>query len=150
MIVPAAEKEGPAKIKCLHIFVFAQVLSQWQCRLEGVTQWALQEFKADLFGALANPVRIRILEAIRSADELSVSEIQEAVGIGSANASQHLAILRARGVVRAARSGQTMRYSVVDSRVFELLDIARGIFEQRLASQQDALRAEDEAAPASR
>ena len=110
-----------------------------------MTQWALQEFKADLFGAIANPVRIRILEAIRVADDPSVSEIQQAVGIASANASQHLAVLRARGVVRAVRAGQTMRYSVVASRVYDLLDIARNIFEQRLASQQDALRAGDDA-----
>lgn len=110
-----------------------------------MTQWALQEFKADLFGAIANPVRIRILEAIRVADDPSVSEIQQAVGIASANASQHLAVYRARGVVRAVRAGQTMRYSVVDSRIYDLLDIARNIFEQRLASQQDALRAGDDA-----
>ena len=46
-----------------------------------MTQWPLQEFKADLFRTLANPARIRILEVIREGEELTVTAIQQAVGI---------------------------------------------------------------------
>ena len=107
-----------------------------------MTQWALQEFKADLFRTLANPVRVRILEEIRESGLLSVTEIQQRVGIEPSNASQHLAVLRARGVVRAAREGNTIRYSVADPEVFALLDTARRVFQKRLATQQEALDAE--------
>ena len=106
-----------------------------------MTQWPLQEFKADLFRTLANPARIRILEVIREGEEPTVTEIQQAVGIEPSNASQHLAILRSRGVVQARRDGNTIRYSVADPEVFALLDTARAVFERRLATQQDALKA---------
>lgn len=109
-----------------------------------MAEWPLQEFKADLFRTLANPVRIRILEVIREADELSVTEIQQAVGIEASNASQHLAILRGRGVVRARRDGNATRYSIADAEVFALLDSARGMFERRVTAQQEALAAEDQ------
>ena len=99
-----------------------------------MNQWPLQEFKADLFRTLANPARIRILEVIREGEE-------QAVGIEPSNASQHLAILRSRGIVQTRRDGNTIRYSVSDPEVFGLLDTARTVFERRLATQQDALKA---------
>jgi DNA-binding transcriptional ArsR family regulator len=102
--------------------------------------WHLQEFKADLFRTMANPVRIRILEEIREAGAPTVSEIQQAVGIEPSNASQHLSVLRSRGVVQATREGNTIRYSVADPEVFALLDTARRVFEKRLQSQQQALQ----------
>jgi ArsR family transcriptional regulator len=105
-------------------------------------QWPLQEFKADFFRTLGNPVRIRILEALRSAGELSVTEIQQTVGIEPSNASQHLSVLRSRGVVVTSREGTTVRYSIADPEVYALLDTARKVFEKRLASQQEALEAQ--------
>jgi ArsR family transcriptional regulator len=102
-------------------------------------QWPLQEFKSDLFRTLGNPVRIRILEELRAAGQLSVTEIQQAVGIEPSNASQHLAVLRARGVVQTTREGTTVRYSIADPELFGLLDTARRVFEKRLAAQQEAL-----------
>ena len=56
----------------------------------------LREFKADLFRSLASPIRIHILEELRSAGSLTVSELQRRVGVESSNLSQHLAVLRAR------------------------------------------------------
>lgn len=106
-----------------------------------MSQWTLQEFKADLFRTLANPARIRILEVIRDGEEPTVTEIQQRVGIEASNASQHLAILRSRGVVQARREGNSIRYAVSDPEVFALLDIARAVFERRLATQQEALEA---------
>ena len=79
----------------------------------------LQDFKADLFRTLGNPVRIRILEVLEVAGSLSVSEIQHRVGIEPANASQHLSVLRARGVVHASRDGTSVRYAVTDPSIFE-------------------------------
>ena len=104
-------------------------------------QWALQEFKADLFRALGNPVRIRILEELRTAGTLTVTEIQTAVGIEPSNASQQLAVLRSRGIVFALREGNSVRYSVVDPEIYALLDIARSVFERRIDVQRDALAA---------
>lgn len=105
-------------------------------------QWPLQEFKADLFRTLGSPIRIRILEELRAAGELSVTEIQQAVGIEPSNASQHLSVLRSRGIVVAAKEGTTVRYSIADPELFALLDTARSVFQKRLEAQREALEAE--------
>ena len=101
----------------------------------------LQDFKADLFRTMANPARIRILEVLREAGSLTVSEIQQQVGIEAANASQHLSIMRARGIVEARREGTSVWYTVPEQAIFDLLDTARAIFEKRLAAQAELLEA---------
>ncbi|MEX1104374.1 MAG: metalloregulator ArsR/SmtB family transcription factor, partial [Dehalococcoidia bacterium] len=92
----------------------------------------LQDFKAELFRALANPVRIRILEALRAEGSLTVGEIQQCVGAEHSNVSQHLSIMRGRGLVEAQREGTSIRYSVTEPDLYRLLDVARAIFEHQL------------------
>ena len=101
---------------------------------------ALQAFKAEFFKALAHPVRIRILEILRSGEERSVQELQNALGLDQSTVSQQLAVLRAKHVVRARKVGTTVNYAVVDPLVGELLDVARRIFNHQLTGQQTMLR----------
>ena len=104
------------------------------------TPGALQAFKAEFFKALAHPVRIRILEILRSGDERSVQELQSALGLDQSTVSQQLAVLRAKHVVRARKEGTTVHYAVVDPLVGELLDVARRVFNHQLTGQQTILR----------
>ncbi len=99
----------------------------------------LQQFKARLFRSLSHDARIRILEELRDG-ERSVSELQGALGVSGSNASQHLAVLRGEGIVTSRREGTTVLYVVADSRIYNLLDDARAIFEQRLAVSSAILR----------
>ena len=99
----------------------------------------LRRFKADFFKALTHPTRIAILELVRDGP-LSVGELSEAIGIPGSAVSQQLAILRGRGIVDAARSGTTVRYSVPDPEVYALLDAGRRIFYARLSESVDLLR----------
>ena len=99
----------------------------------------LREFKADLFRSLASPTRIHILEELRTAGSLTVSELQRRVGVESSNLSQHLAVLRARSLVVAQREGANVSYSVADAAVFVVLDGARALFECQLAQQRQLL-----------
>jgi DNA-binding transcriptional ArsR family regulator len=92
----------------------------------------LQQFKAELFRALAHELRIRLLEELR-AGELSVGELQECVGASGPNVSQHLAVLRSHGIVATRRDGTSVLYSIVDPRLHSLLDDARSIFEHQIA-----------------
>ena len=93
----------------------------------------LQEFKADLFKALAHPTRIRILELLRGG-ERGVSELQTELDIELTTVSQQLAILRAKQLVIGRKEGTSVYYRVVDPQVFELLDVARAIFNRQLDS----------------
>jgi DNA-binding transcriptional ArsR family regulator len=104
-----------------------------------VAPGSLQAFKAEFFKALAHPVRIRILEILRG-NEKSVYELQAALGLDQSTVSQQLAVLRAKNIVRARKEGTTVRYAVVDSRVGDLLDVARRIFNNQLIGTQTLLR----------
>lgn len=96
----------------------------------------LQGFKAELFKALAHPVRIRILELLRSG-EMTVTELQNRLEIeASSVVSQQLGVLRARQLVTGRKEGTSVYYRVVDPQVFELLDVARAMFERHLLSLQ--------------
>jgi len=99
----------------------------------------LQSFKAEFFKALAHPVRIHILELLRSSEK-SVQELQAALGLDQSTVSQQLAVLRAKTIVRARKEGTTVRYAVVDPLVGALLDVARRIFNQQLIGTQTLLR----------
>jgi DNA-binding transcriptional ArsR family regulator len=99
----------------------------------------LQAFKAAFFRALAHPVRIRILELLVRRD-LSVQELQEALGVDQPVVSQQLAVLRASNIVSGKKEGVSVRYTVRDPLIADLLDIARRIFNNHLVGTQDLLR----------
>jgi ArsR family transcriptional regulator len=96
---------------------------------------ALRKFKAEFFKALAHPGRIQIIECLRSGEK-TVSDIQALLVDEPASASQHLALLRAKGIVEGRKSGTSVFYRVRDPKIFELLDVARGIFNAHLLDTQ--------------
>ena len=89
----------------------------------------LSDFKADFFKALAHPLRISILDALRDS-ELTVNEISQHFNVEPANASQQLAVLRNRNIVVTRKDGVNVYYSVRDKSIFKLLDAAKEIFKQ--------------------
>ena len=102
-------------------------------------RYELQTLKAEFFKALGHPTRVRILEILRNGQQ-SVQELQQALALDQSIVSQHLAILRAKNVVEARKDGMTMRYTVRDPAVGELLDVARRIFSRHLEGTQNMLR----------
>ena len=104
----------------------------------------LQGFKAELFKALAHPARIRILEILRLG-ETTVSSLQAQLEMESSTVSQQLALLRARDIVTGRKQGTSVYYSVVDPLIFDLLDVARGIFNNHLVDLQTAAVVDDDA-----
>ncbi len=108
------------------------------------TDLPVAALKAELFKALAHPVRVRALERLvdpelgsreLSAGELSVGELAELLGLEVAQVSQQLAVLRRANVVLTRREGNTIYYSVRDPRISQLLAVARQLL---LASLQDS------------
>lgn len=105
-------------------------------------QEGLRQFKAEFFKALGHPMRIQILELLRGGP-LSVGQLQEAIGAPASSISQQLAVLRGRNMVATERRGTTVIYHVRDDGLFELLDVARRIFNGHLADTIDLLRLVD-------
>ena len=54
------------------------------------------------------------------------------LGMSQPNASQHLAVMRAAGVVEAKRNGREVRYRLVDPNVIVACDLLRSVLERRL------------------
>lgn len=108
-------------------------------------QDSLPIFKADFFKALSNPARIKILELLRGG-EMSVTELQERLGIESSSVSQSLSVLRSKKIVDSRKVGTTVIYWVRDSVVFELLDVARRIFNNQLLDTRSTLEQLEEEA----
>ena len=99
----------------------------------------LAQFKAEFFKALSNPLRIRILDSLRGGRR-AVNEISAAVGVPATSVSQQLAILRAKNLVVATKSGTTVHYEVCNPKIFKLLDVAREIFAGQLLDVRQTLR----------
>lgn len=101
---------------------------------------ALREFKADIFQGLAHPTRIAIVNALRGG-ELTAGKLIEDLSLEQANASQHLAVLRAKRIVVSRKAGNQVFYSLRDPVILELLDVLRRYF-FRHRSETVALLAE--------
>lgn len=99
----------------------------------------LQAFKARFFRALAHPARIRILEILVRGGR-TVQELQEALALEQPIVSQHLAVLRNQGIVTAQKEGLSVRYTLRDPLVGDLLEVARRIFNTHLVSTRGLLR----------
>ncbi len=105
----------------------------------------LQQVKADLFKAMGNPMRIRVLELL-SENERSVGEMLLELGVGASALSQQLGVLRGTGLVLARREASAVYYSVTSPRISELLAIGRQLSADLLSLQVEMLtdlRAED-------
>jgi len=98
----------------------------------------LRRFKAEIFQALAHPTRIAIVEALRDG-ELPAGKLIDKLGLEQANASQHLAILRAKKILVNRKVGNQVFYSLRDPVLIEVLDILRRYFYSQLTETVNML-----------
>lgn len=89
---------------------------------------------ASLCKALADPKRLLIIQALRD-NPITVGELADELGLSQSNVSQHLAILRDRGVVAAERVGNNVYYSLTNRKILQAIDILREVMAEQLAGQ---------------
>lgn len=77
--------------------------------------------------AMSHPLRLKILCTLAN-QELSVQEIVDAVGTSQSNISQHLAILRDKGIINSRKNANRVFYRVGDQRILKLIDMMRLAF----------------------
>ena len=82
---------------------------------------------AKYFRGLGDPIRLRILELLRSEGELSVDELVDRLALPQPQVSNHLACLRWCGFVEARRAGRTVYNRIADARVATMLELARSL-----------------------
>jgi ArsR family transcriptional regulator len=99
----------------------------------------LRQFKASVFQALAHPTRIAIIEVLRDG-ELPAGTIIEKLKLEQANASQHLAVLRAKQIVVSRKEGNQVFYAVRDPLLIEVLDVMRRYFQAHVEESMSTLQ----------
>jgi len=77
--------------------------------------------------AMSHPLRLKILCTLGD-EEVSVQEIVEHVGTSQSNISQHLAILRDKGILISRKDANRVYYRVGDSRTLRLVGMMREVF----------------------
>ncbi len=80
--------------------------------------------------AMSHPLRLKILCTLGD-QEVSVQEIVEQVGTSQSNISQHLAILRDKGILASRKDANRVFYRVSDSRTLQLIGMMRIVFCQQ-------------------
>ncbi len=77
--------------------------------------------------AMSHPLRLKILCTLGD-QEISVQDIVKHVGTSQSNISQHLAILRDKGILFSRKDANRVYYKVGDSRTLALIDMMRDVF----------------------
>jgi DNA-binding transcriptional ArsR family regulator len=77
--------------------------------------------------AMSHPLRLKILCTLGE-EEVSVQEIVEQVGTSQSNISQHLAILRDKGILASRKDANRVYYRVSDFRTLKLIGMMREVF----------------------
>ena len=97
----------------------------------------LAELIAERFRILGEPMRIRLLDALREG-EATVQELEEATGASQQNVSKHLGVLLRAGIVARRKEGNFSVYSIADEAIFSLCEEVCGGLQRQL-SELDAL-----------
>lgn len=77
--------------------------------------------------AISHPLRLKIL-CVVGEEEVCVQDIVEAVGTSQSNISQHLGILRDKGVLQTRKDANRVFYRVADPRTLQLIGLMREVF----------------------
>ena len=91
----------------------------------------LYELHASICQTLSNPKRLEVIDSLRDG-ELAVTGLAEATNISQANLSQHLALMREKGIVIARRGGSNVYYRLSNPKITQACDLMRQVLLEHL------------------
>jgi ArsR family transcriptional regulator len=86
---------------------------------KGYARWA------EILKTIGHPVRIRIMESLLGSGK-GVSAIWGALDLPQSAVSQHLALLRRKGIVQNERCGSKVKYSICERKIEEIIRLMKG------------------------
>jgi ArsR family transcriptional regulator, virulence genes transcriptional regulator len=93
---------------------------------------------SELCKTLANAKRQEILDILRTS-ERNVNQLVELTGIPQANLSQHLAILRTKGVLTSTRRGANVFYSIANPKIIQAFDLLTEVMQEQQVKADKAI-----------
>ena len=100
----------------------------------------LLDLVAERFRVLSEPTRLQLMNVLRDG-ERTVSELVEATGLGQANASKHLQLLKTHGFVERRKDGLFVYYRIADPGVFKLCDLMCDHLERHSSARRELFAA---------
>jgi DNA-binding transcriptional ArsR family regulator len=90
------------------------------------------KIQAEVLKTLSNPRRLEIMHLLADGPR-EVGRLAGEMGISQPNVSQHLALMRAAGLVEAEREGREVRYRLTDPEIIVACETMRGVLARRLS-----------------
>lgn len=97
------------------------------------------ELHAEVCKTFGHPKRLMIISILREG-EFTVTEISEQTGIDPSNLSQHLHLLREKGLVSTRREGTKIHYSLSHPNIGKAVDLMSAFLDQKIASSADMIK----------
>lgn len=99
---------------------------------------AFLEIEADFLKALAQPMRLKILEVLKNGEKC-VCKIYPAVGGEQSNISRHLIFMRKAGILNCRKEGLMVFYSIRNPKVFKVLGLVKDLLRSQMEETHKAL-----------
>jgi len=93
---------------------------------------------ADLCKAIFNPKRLAIIDALRK-NRMNVNDLSEKLKTSQSNISQHLAILKSKGLVVSVSEGSNTYYSISNPKLLKAFDLVSEIIKDKFKSDSKIL-----------
>jgi DNA-binding transcriptional ArsR family regulator len=100
--------------------------------IDHVVMDEITSLQAEVLKVLSSPRRLAILHCLAE-EPMEVGRLATELGVSQPNVSQHLAVMRAAGLVEATRDGREIRYRIADPDVIVACAVMRGVLERRIA-----------------
>jgi len=86
----------------------------------------IYELQADLCKIFSNAKRLEIINALNG-KEMSASELIESIGLNKANLSQHMSVLKSKGVILTRREGVNIYYRIANPKIIQACHLVREV-----------------------
>ena len=94
----------------------------------------IYELQAEICKILASPKRIEIIAALKEGEK-TVTEIVDILGIPKPNVSQHLAVMRMKGILKSRREGVNIIYSIANPKVIQACSLMREVLSELVSER---------------
>jgi len=89
------------------------------------------ELQAEVCKTLASPKRLEIIQALKDGEK-TVTDLVDILGVPKANVSQHLAVMRHKGVLKTRRKGVNIYYSIINPKVVQACILMREVLTEQM------------------
>lgn len=100
----------------------------------------IYELQAEVCKTIASPKRLEIINALKKGEK-TVTELVGILGVPKANVSQHLAVMRHKGILKTRRNGVNVFYSISNPKVIKACMLMKEVLTEQMRERSSLLKA---------